>query len=91
MRGKTMYKKEVVVNNLNGLHAGPITLLIALVSTYKSQIRLLYNGKKINPRSILNIMGASIPSGARIMIIAEGEDEEETVNAIYNLIVELKE
>lgn len=86
-----MYKKTVLVNNLTGLHAGPISMLVALVSKYKSQIRLIYNDKKINPRSVLNIMGAGIPSGARVMITAEGEDEEETVNAIYNLIVELKE
>ena len=86
-----MYKKEVVVNNLNGLHAGPTSMLVELISKYKSQIRLLYNGKTINPRSILNIMGAGIPSGALVVITADGEDEKETVNAIYDLIVELKE
>lgn len=86
-----MYKKEALLNNKAGLHAGPAAKLVALVTKYKSQIIILYNDKKINPRSILNVMGAGIPSGAKIMITAQGVDEEETVNAIYNFLVGLTE
>lgn len=86
-----MYKREVVVNNRTGLHAGPTSMLVALVSKYKSKTRILYNDIKINPRSVLNLMGAGIPSGSRLLVMAEGEDEQETVTAICDLITELKE
>ena len=86
-----MYEKEVLVSNPTGLHARPAALLVALVAKYKSQIGILHNGKKINPRSILNVMGAGIRSGATIVISAEGEDEQEAVEALYTLIAEFNE
>ncbi|MBP2628082.1 MAG: putative phosphocarrier protein [Firmicutes bacterium] len=84
-----MYEKEVLVNNPTGLHARPASNLVGLVSKYKSKISILHNGKKINPRSILNVMGAGISKGSTIVISAEGEDEQEAVDALCKFIVEL--
>ncbi len=84
-----MYEKEVLVSNPTGLHARPASLLVTLAGKYKSKISIVHNGKTVNPRSILSIMGAGIRSGAAISINAEGEDEQEAVDALYKFIVEL--
>ena len=86
-----MYEKEIVVNNPTGLHARPASMLVRLASKYKSQISIRYNDKMINARSVLSVMGAGISSGAQLVIMAEGADEQEAVDAVCNLIEQFSE
>lgn len=81
-----MKKEKVILQNENGLHARPAGELVKLVSTFKSDVSLTVNGKKINAKSILAIMSLGIKNGSEIEIECNGEDEEEAVNKIKETI-----
>lgn len=81
-----MKKEKVILQNENGLHARPAGELVRLVSTFKSDVSLTVNDKKINAKSILAIMSLGIKKGSEIEIECNGEDEEEAINKIIDAI-----
>lgn len=55
-----MIEKEIEIKIENGLHARPSAELIKLMNTFKSTVYFNINTKKVNAKSILNLMGVSI-------------------------------
>ena len=86
-----MVQREVTVNNPTGLHARPASLLVAQASKSKSRVTILFNNKTINAKSMLSLLGGGIRKGSQIVIAAEGEDEQEAVDSLYNLIAQFDE
>ena len=71
-----MIKKTTILKNEEGLHARPASILATTASKYKCNITLFVNDKKINAKSVLNIMSAGIKGNSEIIIECDGEDEE---------------
>ena len=86
-----MVQREITVTNPTGFHARPAALVVAQAAKSKSKVNLLFNGKTINAKSLLNILGGGIRSGAQIVVVVEGEDEQETLTAMCDLITGLAE
>lgn len=86
-----MVQQELTVTNPTGFHARPAALLVAQAAKSKSKVNILYKGKTINAKSLLNVLGGGIRAGAQIVVAAEGEDEVETLSAICDLIANLPE
>lgn len=81
-----MYSKEVTITNKTGLHARPASEFVKQASKFKSNITLECKGKKVNAKSIINVLSVGIAAGSQILINAEGEDEKEAVEALTVLI-----
>ena len=81
-----MKKKELTINNKYGLHSRPASELVKTASKYDSDIKLLYNGQEANAKSILGIMVLAVEPGAKVQVSADGQDEEEALQAIEELI-----
>lgn len=81
-----MVQKQVKVVNEMGFHMRPANEFISKMIKYKSDITFDFNGRKINAKSIMNIMAACIKFGSEITVICDGEDEvaalEEAVSFI---------
>ena len=58
-----------------GFHMRPANVFISAMAKYKSDVYILFNGKEINGKSIMNIMAACIKCGSEIEIKCDGEDE----------------
>jgi phosphocarrier protein HPr len=84
-------QREVLVKNPTGLHARPASLLVALAAKSKSKTTILFNNKTINVKSMLSLLGGGIKSGSQIVVAVDGEDEEETLDALCNLIEQFDE
>ena len=52
---------------------------------------IIHNDKKVNAKSMLNLLGAGIRQGATITLLVEGEDEAETLAELVRLIEQLPE
>ncbi|MFV8401083.1 HPr family phosphocarrier protein [Mycoplasma sp. 005V] len=65
-----------------GLHARPATLIVSTATKFKSDSKLIYNGREANLKSIMNIMALGVKHGAEITIKVSGEDEADAVKAI---------
>ena len=83
-----MQESTVVVQNKVGLHARPAAMFVQLANKFKSKILIAKteNDKEVNAKSILSILTMGINQGTEIRIRANGEDEEDAVNALYELI-----
>ena len=80
-----MIEKEVVVKNKLGLHARPSALFVRKASKFKSEIALVKDGVEVNGKSIMGLMMLAAEMGSKILIRAEGEDEERAVEALATL------
>ena len=80
-------RKTQVINKL-GLHARPAAMLVQKASKFKSEIKLQKEDIEINAKSILSVMMLAAEVGSFVTIKAEGEDEEEAVEAIAGLFEE---
>ncbi|SJZ48440.1 HPr family phosphocarrier protein [Mycoplasmopsis verecunda] len=65
-----------------GLHARPATLIVSTATKFKSDSKLVYNGREANLKSIMNIMALGVKHGAEITIKVSGDDEEKAIEAI---------
>ncbi len=81
-----MIRKKVKIENKYGLHARPANMLVRVASRFKSNIQLAKDGYVVNGKSLLGVMSLAAEPGSEIEIIVEGEDEQEAVAAIEELI-----
>ena len=81
-----MYMQEVVVQNPVGLHARPATFFIQKANEFKSSIWVESEDRQVNAKSLLGVLSLGITKGLTITIIADGPDEEDTVNNLVDLI-----
>lgn len=69
-----------------GLQARPAALFVQEANRFSSDIFIEKDGKKVNAKSIMGLMSLAINSGSEITLIAEGNDEEEALEALINYI-----
>ncbi|MBP5385714.1 MAG: HPr family phosphocarrier protein, partial [Lachnospiraceae bacterium] len=77
-----MMKKEVEIQLENGLEARPIALLVQVASQYESSIYIESEGKRVNAKSIMGMMTLVLSAGDRIVVSADGKDEEEALKGV---------
>ncbi len=81
-----MVRKNIVVINKSGLHARPASNLVKAASKFKSDITIIFKEKNINVKSLLNVLSAGIVSGSEITLECDGEDEEQALKTLTELI-----
>ncbi|MCD6045403.1 MAG: ptsH [Gammaproteobacteria bacterium] len=80
-----MQTENITLGNKLGLHTRAAAKLVELSSRFSSQIELSLDSKKVNAKSILNVMLLSASSGSVLTITAEGVDENEAMAALKAL------
>ncbi len=81
-----MISKEVTVKNSVGLHARPATFFIQRANEYKSSIWVEKDERRVNAKSLLGVLSLGIVQGTKILIVADGSDEQEAVDTLIELI-----
>ncbi|WP_138418392.1 phosphocarrier protein HPr [Aquibacillus sediminis] len=79
-------EKTVTITDETGVHARPATVLVNKAGSFSSDITVDYNGKSVNLKSIMGVMSLGIPKDAEITIKAEGDDEQEALDALVDVI-----
>lgn len=80
---------EIIVRHKVGLHARPAAMFVKTASNFTSQITVENVSNKsdpVNAKSILGILASGVQMNDRIRITAEGEDEEEALTVLQDLI-----
>jgi phosphotransferase system HPr (HPr) family protein len=77
---------SIVIINRVGLHARPARLLVQTAAKFQSRIQLHKNGKEANARSFINVLKLGVAAGDTLHIHAEGEDAEEAIRTLTDLI-----
>lgn len=81
-----MCSKEVVINNQIGLRARPATFFIQKANEFKCSIQVEREERRVNAKSLLGVLSLGIVKGTKILLIADGTDENEALNALVELI-----
>lgn len=81
-----MVSQKVIISNPSGLHARPASVLVQEAGKCNSNVIIVYGEKRIQAKSILNIMAAAIKSGSEIELQCTGETEEEDLKKLVALI-----
>ena len=77
-----MREIEVVVGHPEGLHARPAARFVQTARRFRSRVRVLYNGREADAKSLLGLLALGVEQGAVVTIRAEGEDAEEALAAL---------
>jgi phosphocarrier protein HPr len=87
-----MKESTVVVNNKVGLHARPASLFVQAAAKFASNVQVSCQDpdtkelREANAKSILGILTLGVFQGTPITIHAEGDDEEQAVASLVELV-----
>jgi len=77
----------IIVNRL-GLHARASAKLTQVANSFKSEVWLSRNGRRVNAKSIMGVMMLAAGKGASITVEAQGADADAALRAIRQLIAD---
>ena len=81
-----MITREVSITNKVGLHARPATFFIQKANSYRSVMWVEKDERRVNAKSLLGILSLGISQGMNITLIADGQDENEAVEGLAEII-----
>lgn len=80
-----MTTRSVIVPWQKGLHLRAATKLVNLANSFRSTIRIHYQGQVANLRSIVSVIGLCAVMGSPLLIEVTGDDEVEAVQAVMQV------
>lgn len=76
----------LTVNHEVGLHARPASMFVQTASKFNSDISVQHEDTVANAKSILTVLTLGVHKGHQITIAAEGEDADEALKALEELV-----
>ena len=77
-----MIKKLVTMQNVKGLDARTIALLVQEASQYASKVYIEVDDKQVNAKSIMGMMTLGLDNGEEVTVTANGKDESEAMDGV---------
>lgn len=88
MSNDGMASCELTIINKLGLHARAAARFVTLASEFDCVVSVSRDSHSVNGKSIMGVMMLAASKGTRIMISAEGVDEELAIEALTRLVNE---
>ncbi|MCR5053244.1 MAG: HPr family phosphocarrier protein [Lachnospiraceae bacterium] len=79
-------EREVTIKLNETMEATPIAHLVQLANQFDSKVYLEADEKRVNAKSIMGMMSLVLSSGAKVSIIAEGDDEDRAIDAMESFL-----
>ena len=83
-----MPRGDAAIINKLGLHARASAKLTQLASGFPCEVWLERNGRRVNAKSIMGVMMLAAAKGSSITIDTEGEQADEALLAIQDLVAD---
>ena len=83
-----MIERELRIANKLGLHARATAKLVQVLSGFSSNATLMAKGREVNAKSIMGVMMLAAAKGSTITIDTQGEQEDEALQAIQELVAD---
>jgi phosphocarrier protein len=81
-----LIRREVHIRNRLGLHARAAARFVHTANRYRARITASRDGRSMDGKSILGILLLAAAQGTVLELTAEGEDEQEAVDALVALV-----
>jgi len=79
-------QRDIEIKNKLGLHARAAAKLVHTAARFKSDIKIRKGEEEVDGKSILGILLLAAGRGSVITVRANGDDENEAMDAIQELI-----
>ena len=83
-----MITKNITISNKLGLHARASAKLTKLAGSFPCEVWLCKGERRVNAKSIMGVMMLAAGIGSTVEIEANGEREQEAVDAVLALIAD---
>lgn len=80
-----MVSAKVTINNVQGLHARPAGVVAAAAGKCSSDTFLIHGDRRVQMKSILNIMAAAVKFGTTVEIQCTGENEQADLEKLVSV------
>ncbi len=81
-----MLSREVTVSNKLGIHARPAAQFVKIASKYDCEVRVEKDGEEVDGKSIMGLMMLAAGHGSQLLISASGNQAEEALNELIDLV-----
>ena len=79
-------RRKVRIVNPKGLHARPCHAIVSTALEYRSELEVSGAGRRVNGKSILELMTLTAAFGMELELRARGEDARALIDALVALI-----
>lgn len=86
--GQTVSSEPVEILNDTGLHARPAAVISNTAKTFSSSVFLQKGEKKVNAKSVVDILGLEVSQHDCITVVAHGEDAAAAATAVHALLAD---
>ena len=83
-----MIKTSTTISNKLGLHARASAKLTKLAGSFPCQVWMAKGERRVNAKSIMGVMMLAAGMGSTVEIEADGEREQEALDALLGLITD---
>jgi len=77
---------DVEIVNRAGMHARPAAEFVKVAGRFSAEIRVEKDGLEVNGKSIMGVLMLAAEHGSRIRLSAHGDDAEDAVRALSDLV-----
>ncbi len=81
-----MVRQKIVIHNPTGLHLRPAGIFCNEANRFPCKVMFEYGNVTANAKSVLGVLGACIKSGDEIVLVCDGEGEEEALQAMVAVV-----
>ena len=82
-----MIRRDLSITNRLGLHARAAARFVHTASRFRSRVTAGRDGRVMDGKSILGILLLAASQGTLIEVTAEGDDEDEAMEALATLVL----
>lgn len=83
-----MKEFKYMITDEQGIHARPAGLLVKEAASFPCTVTIEKDGKSVDAKRIFGVMGLGAKCGQEIVLKAEGEQEEEAIEALKKFLDE---
>ena len=81
-----MVSKTVTIEAPNGMHARPVSALVALVKASGQQVTLRTPAKSVSGASMIGILALGLKKGSEVEVAVEGDNEQAVLDEVVAAI-----
>ena len=79
-------ERQVEIVNPLGFHARPAAEFVRLATSFRCDLWLEKDGVEVNAKSIMGVLMLAAEKGSQLMIRAKGDDADDALTALGDLI-----
>lgn len=79
-------EKDIIIKNTAGLHARLAAKVVQTASKHQVDIKLIYEDKVVDVKSILGLMSLAIPAGKNVRLVATGDKALEAIQDVASVL-----